>query len=170
MSSATKNGEQSTDMSESEPTYFPPTRSPSNEKPSFFTVYKKGQGYWTRMGTAGAAVLLIVVMAHFIWTELPANVEWFNGHTRILLGSVAGFSVLAALLCWHLMNKPRNVEFLISTDSEMKTVNWTSREELFGSTKIVIIFMLVIAVLLFVTDVLFGYFFYWIGVLKAPPF
>lgn len=156
--------------SESGGTYFPPTRSPSNETPGFFTIYKKGQGYWTRMGTAGAAVLLIICIARFIWTEVPANVDYVLNHPQVRNGLVIGFVVAAAILAWRLMNKPRNVEFLIATDSEMKTVNWTSREELFGSTKIVIIFMLVIAALLFVTDVVFSYLFYWIGVLKAPPF
>ena len=43
------------------------------------------------------------------------------------------------------MNKPTNVDFLIATDSEMKKVNWTSRKELIGSTKVVIIFMFLIA-------------------------
>src|SRR3712207_7866772 len=45
----------------------------------------------------------------------------------------------------HLMNKPANVDFLIATDSEMKKVNWTSRRELIGSTKVVIVFMFLIA-------------------------
>ena len=45
------------------------------------------------------------------------------------------------------MNKPANVDFLIATDSEMKKVNWTSRKELIGSTKVVILFMFLIAVL-----------------------
>ena len=44
------------------------------------------------------------------------------------------------------MNKPTNVDFLIATDSEMKKVNWTSRKELIGSTKVVIVFMFLIAV------------------------
>jgi hypothetical protein len=26
--------------------------------PGFFAIYKKGQGYWTRMGTARGALLL----------------------------------------------------------------------------------------------------------------
>jgi preprotein translocase SecE subunit len=52
----------------------------------------------------------------------------------------------------------------------MKKVNWTSREELIGSTKIVIIFVFLITMILFVTDIVFGYIFYWLKVLKQPPF
>jgi preprotein translocase SecE subunit len=68
------------------------------------------------------------------------------------------------------MNRPTNVDFLIATDSEMKKVNWTSRKELMGSTKVVILFMFIMASYLFLMDVLFGYFFYAIGVVKEPPF
>jgi preprotein translocase SecE subunit len=64
------------------------------------------------------------------------------------------------------MNKPANVDFLIATDSEMKKVNWTSRRELIGSTKVVIIFMFAIAAILFVLDLLFNTLFYAIRVLE----
>ncbi len=78
--------------------------------------------------------------------------------------------VLFALFTFVMTNRPRNAEFLIATDTEMKKVNWTSRAELIGSTKVVIFFMMLIAVLLFGFDVLFGYFFYFIHVLNQPPF
>ena len=80
------------------------------------------------------------------------------------------FLALFAALVWRLTNKPANVDFLIATDSEMKKVNWTSRKELFGSTRVVIVFMFLIATVLFVFDLFFGYFFYLIGVLHTPPF
>jgi preprotein translocase SecE subunit len=68
------------------------------------------------------------------------------------------------------INKPYNADFLIATDSEMKKVNWTSKQELIGSTKVVIFFVVCITVLLFAIDILFGYLFFWVGVLKQPPF
>ena len=68
------------------------------------------------------------------------------------------------------MNKASSVDFLIATDSEMKKVNWTSRKELIGSTKVVVIFMFLIAFLLFGIDIFFSYFFYFVGVLKSKPF
>ena len=51
----------------------------------------------------------------------------------------------------------------------MKKVNWTSREELIGSTRIVILFLFVIALLLFLIDVLTGSLFYQMGLIKVPP-
>jgi preprotein translocase subunit SecE len=68
------------------------------------------------------------------------------------------------------MNKPANADFLIATDSEMKKVNWTSRRELIGSTKVVVGFMFLIAAVLFVIDLLFQTIFYFIHVLRIPPF
>jgi len=59
------------------------------------------------------------------------------------------------------------VEFLVATDSEMKKVNWTTRKELIGSTKVVIIFMFIIAMFLFTCDLIFGAFFHLVGVLKT---
>jgi len=84
----------------------------------------------------------------------------------IITAFLAGF----ALLAFWLMNKPANADFLIATDSEMKKVNWTSRKELIGSTKVVIFFMFLIAILLFGFDIFFGYLFYFMGVLKSRPF
>ena len=133
----------------------------------FFTIYKKGQGYWTRMGTAAAAALLILLTAYQIYTYLPL---WFqNRGQEIALGAAAGFAVAAGLLAWRLMNKPGNVDFLVATDSEMKKVNWTSRRELVGSTKVVVVFMFLIALFLFVVDLIFWTLFYVINVLKVPP-
>jgi len=136
----------------------------------FFTIYKKGQGYWTRICTAGGAAVLIIVTAHFLYTQLPVLIDWLNEHHRWLMGIVAAFTAGASLLTWYIINKPDNVDFLVATDSEMKKVNWTSRKELIGSTKVVIFFMIIIAAVLFIIDVLMGYVFYWLRVLKAPPF
>jgi preprotein translocase subunit SecE len=87
-----------------------------------------------------------------------------------MIGVVLGAVALLCLVTFKIMNKPTNADFLIATDSEMKKVNWTSKAELIGSTKIVILFVFLITVLLFVIDILFGYVFYFLKVLKNPPF
>src|SRR4051794_27796984 len=38
----------------------------------YFSVYKRGQGYWTRMATAGAAALIAVLTAQFLYTQVYA--------------------------------------------------------------------------------------------------
>jgi len=132
----------------------------------YFTIYKPGHGYWTRMGTVAAAALFTALMVFNLYQYLPLFKLGWNAITVIAVLFVAGF----AWLVWHLMNKPANADFLIATDSEMKKVNWTSRRELIGSTKVVVGFMFVVAAILFVIDLLFQTIFYFMNVLRIPPF
>ena len=136
----------------------------------FFTIYKKGQGYWTRMGTAVGAGVLGALITWQIYRYVPAfmnSAEPGRGQ-RVGLIAASIFAAVYAFIAWRLMNKPDNVDFLIATDSEMKKVNWTSRRELIGSTKVVILFMFAIALILFVLDLLFNTLFYAIRVLEVP--
>jgi preprotein translocase subunit SecE len=132
----------------------------------FFHIRKKGQGYWTRMGTAGGAALIGALTVNFLWTE---RLTFNLGDTGAEL-LCAIFAVAYGILVFYIMNRQTSVDFLIATDSEMKKVNWTTRAELMGSTKVVILFMFVIAAYLFIMDVFFGYLFYFIGVVKEKPF
>jgi preprotein translocase SecE subunit len=49
----------------------------------------------------------------------------------------------------------------------MRKVNWSTRREIIGSTWVVIAISVIIAAILWVTDIIFGKFFIWIGVLKG---
>ena len=134
----------------------------------FFTIYKTGHGYWTRMGTAIGAGALGLVVAFELYNQIPTFLHGEQHHDqRIALIVASVFMVAWALWAWWFTNKPTTAEFLIQTDSEMKKVNWTSRKELIGSTKIVIGFVIFVAVFLFTCDLLFGAFFHLIGVLKT---
>ena len=149
-----------------------PQRRAEASGPGFFHVYKPGQGYWTRMGTAGAAALLGALTGHFLYLQLPVWLRNLGMGDRANMTSIyiiAGLLVAWGVFVWYMLNKPTNADFLIATDSEMKKVNWTSRRELIGSTKIVIIFMFLIAFLLFAFDIVFGYLFYFLDVLKTKP-
>ena len=158
----------------------PVTYAPPAQGGGYFHIYKKGQGYWTRMGTVAAAGLLGVFTGSFICNQ---SERWFQTKSiadfmaRIHLQDprgayllVAIFGILYAWFAFHFMNKPTNVDFLIATDSEMKKVNWTSGQELMGSTKVVIGFVFVMALVLFFYDLFFQALFYLLGVLKTPPF
>lgn len=65
----------------------------------------------------------------------------------LLIGAIVIF-----IFCYA--NK-RTSEFLIATEGEMKKVNWSSRREVFGSTWVVIGISVIIATILFVTDIFF---------------
>jgi preprotein translocase subunit SecE len=131
----------------------------------FFAVYKRGQGYWTRMGTALGAGLLITVLALFVYEQ--AGARFVDKKVPGILTAV--IVIVGLIAAWVLMNKPRSADFLIATDSEMKKVNWPTRAELMGSTRIVILFMFAIAMILFAIDVITGFAFQAIGLLKFGP-
>jgi preprotein translocase SecE subunit len=159
----------------------PRERTEKVESGGFFTIYKKGQGYWTRVCTAAGAGLLLLLTLSFLWKQIPFIQPWFTpdnptgqqnalGYvraTRFMIGACVVLGGGLAWFCWSLMNRPTNVDFLIATDSEMKKVNWTSKKELIGSTKVVIFFMFLIALVLFVLDMYFTRVFYLAGVLVA---
>jgi hypothetical protein len=50
----------------------PPEQRGAAPRPSFFAIYKKGQGYWTRMGTALGAGLLGALIIWQIYRQVPA--------------------------------------------------------------------------------------------------
>jgi preprotein translocase SecE subunit len=187
MASATNNDEKkmATDLVASgadEPDRRPPKREEKGASQGFFTIYKKGQGYWTRICSCAAAGIIILLTVNFVWDNLPPLIrDYFvpsdatiaqvtagdKKVSQITVAICVGFVVGSVWLCWYLLNKPSNVDFLIATDSEMKKVNWTSREELIGSTKVVILFMFLIAILLFTLDMYFTRVFYLLGILDA---
>jgi len=149
----------------------------TTRKGGFFTIYKRGQGYWTRMGTALAAALISILFAQFVYNQMR-NMSYGKNAAQqplyipvqICVGVGLGILFVFMFIAWRLMNKPSHVDFLIATDSEMKKVNWTTRKELIGSTKVVIVFVILISAILFLLDVLFGYFFQLIRVLEFGPF
>ena len=144
----------------------------ADRRAGFFSIYKKGQGYWTRMGTAIGAAVLGALITWQIARYVPAFISRTDPGRGNRIGMIAAtvFAVVYAFIAWRLMNKPANVDFLIATDSEMKKVNWTSKRELIGSTKVVILFMFMIALLLFVIDLVFSMLFWLMGVLEFSPF
>jgi preprotein translocase SecE subunit len=198
------------DRSEPKPVEYAKPATASGRTAKFFTIYKSGQGYWTRMGTLIGVALLGLMLSYTLYDKIPpfiseadtsalqrridqnakaapaeklsdAQVEAVRTQIasmneargalakRIGLGVAGGFLLIYTVVSLYLMNKPANVDFLVATDSEMKKVNWTSRKELMGSTKIVVIFMLLIAFFLFSVDWIFHLLFYLINVLKVPP-
>jgi preprotein translocase subunit SecE len=157
---------------------MPPAAPPTG---GFFHLYKPGQGYWTRLGTAIGVGLLILLVARFLYVALETRTSldmykdavgnMVTSSFPVWKTSIVGVLTLIALFfSWKYLNGPTAVDFLIATESEMKKVNWTSRKDLLGSTKVVIIFMFLIAAILFLIDVAFGGFFFWIRVLKTGPF
>jgi preprotein translocase subunit SecE len=156
-----------------------PSTQPGPSRPAaggsgFFTIYKKGQGKWTRLGTVFCAAFLGLLTAYSVYGYLVPYVHIGNptrvtASHNLIMGICAGFLVIYSVLVYWLINKPTNADFLIATDSEMKKVNWTTKGELYGSTRVVIFFLFFIAIFLFLADQFFQFFFWFINVLKIKP-
>jgi len=129
-----------------------------------FSIYKSGQGYWTRVMTAWGTAVLVLAGCAWLWGQLSVirsnTIYWQAG---VVAAIVAFFTVL---MYWRL-NKPRIADFMIATEAEMKKVNWPSRREIIGSTWVVICGTFLIAALLFVVDLGFTAVFQWMNVLKG---
>ena len=145
------------------------TKGKPGEQGGFFRPYKSGQGFWTRLGTGMGAALVIVFTVQFLFRRLPVWTDLTrDGWPLYAVLTAVGLAMAA--VAWWLINRPKHAEFLINTDVEMKKVSWTSRRELIGSTKVVVLFMFLMAATLFFYDILFGYLFYFLQVLKIAPF
>lgn len=135
----------------------------------FFDIYKPTQGTLARRGTAVAAGLLVLWCAGFL-----SNKMTLVGTRQTSLYYQVGVAVAVILIggyaLWRLLAINRRVcDFLIATEGEMKKVNWTSRREIIGSTKVVIFVVLALAALLFVVDISLMAFFTEIRVLRIMP-
>ena len=82
----------------------------------------------------------------------------------VQVGVVVSVVAIAGLVLFWLLNKPNIVDFMISTETEMKKVNWPSRREIIGSKWVVIAGTLMVAGLLTVVDIVFIYVFRAIGI------
>jgi len=99
----------------------PQVRKPGG--PRFFAIYKKGHGYWTRMGTAIGTGLLGVLVSFELYSQIPTFLHGTQQHDKRVAFVVAlVFLIAYSIIAYWFTNKPSTVEFLIATDSEMKKV------------------------------------------------
>jgi preprotein translocase subunit SecE len=141
----------------------------AEEQGSLFRVYKPTQGYWTRLGTGlGVAGIILLTVFWFLREELSKFGE-LRTNNALLYGILLGALIVLSIVGWWAINRPKHAKFLIETDGEMKKVTWTSRRELVRSTQVVVIFMFLTAAMLFLYDIVFGYLFYFMKVLKVTP-
>jgi preprotein translocase SecE subunit len=131
-----------------------------------FHIVKAGQGIHVRWGTAIGAGVIALAFSAFIYDriQLAAYVE---SHFFIrTLVPVVVLLACAYLIFWLVGRNPGAVEFMIATEGEMKKVNWSTRKEIWGATKVVIVTVLALSFILFVVDIAFIVIFSTIGVLK----
>lgn len=132
-----------------------------------FKLYKPGQGIHVRWASAVGAGLVAVWGAAFIYEQaasLPFSPQ--NIITAQTMLAVVWLVVTSWLIFWLVGQHRGVVDFMIATEGEMKKVNWSSRKEVVGATKVVIITVFALGFVLFIVDILFMLFFSGIGVLR----
>ncbi len=131
-------------------------------------IYKQGQGYWVRLMSAIGFGLLVMMGVIWLWDQL-AGVRIGTLEPVYVQG---GISVIVIAICgligYQLIGrKPKFIDFMIATEGEMRKVNWSTRREIFGSTILVILLTLLIAVYCKIADLAFSAFFQWVDVLQS---
>ena len=112
----------------------------------------------------GAGTLVLTGVG-WLWGQM----ERLDSDSRLYYQSsmaVLVIAVFGGLLFW-LLNKANIVDFMIATEAEMKKVNWPSKKQVVNLTWVVICGTILVATLLFVIDVAFGYLFLKVRVLES---
>ena len=128
---------------------------------ALFDIYKRGQGKYTRIITFLGVMLIVVVGATLLSDELTV----FRLNPLMRYGISTVLAVAAAGLMFWIVNRPKSADFMIATEGEMKKVSWSTRREIVGSTKVVLVTTVILAVVLFCVDYLFTLLFRGIKVL-----
>ena len=145
-----------------------PQRPSSGPTRGFLDQYKPDQGKWTRLGTIAGTGVLIAWAGLFLMDHLARFEDPGIGALLITKGiPILVAVVLFIVAYWVVYVGRKSSDFMIATEGEMKKVNWSTKREIIGSTKVVILFTVLMAVLLFTADFIFQNFFMLIGVLKT---
>ncbi len=118
-----------------------------------------------RWATAGAAGLFAIAGTAFLREQIQIFAFAENPYVRDLV-PVAFLLILLYVIYLVLGRNETVIDFLIATEGEMKKVNWSSRREVWGATRVVIVSVLALAFVLFAVDIIFMVVFSGIGVLR----
>jgi len=132
-------------------------------------IYKPGQGFYTRVGTAIGVGILAVAGAYYLSGELDYVIDPASSHALPVKYSivVAFLLVMGVVTYWVAGANRTTNDFFIATEGEMKKVSWSTWPEVVRSTKVVILAVLMLGIFLFVVDLAFMAFFSWINVLEG---
>ena len=132
-----------------------------------FDLYKRNQGRLTRQLTALA---LLLVLLYGAWTLSQGPLSEYAPRasdssttamwkSAVHLGIPTAICVLGAWFIFRIVNYSRFADFLISVEAEMDKVSWSSREELFRATAVVLVTMVFLGTILLLYDIFWKWFF-----------
>ena len=118
-----------------------------------FEIYKPTQGKYTRIGTVVGVMLIVVVGAVKISDLLKTSSIKVVSDPVFRYGVPALVTAMIGLVVLWIINRAKAADFLIATEGEMKKVSWSSRREVIGSTKVVLVTTFILAGVLWAMDV-----------------
>jgi preprotein translocase subunit SecE len=123
-------------------------------------LYKPMQGWYARLYTA---LGLGVIAAAGVWRVYESSIEY----TPLWrLGLPTALALVLGWMLFRIVHFSPFAEFLIATEAEMNKVSWTSKEDLYRATIVVLATVLLMAIFLFVVDWLWLFILRNIGVLQ----
>ena len=117
-----------------------------------FKIYKRGQGYYTRLCTALASFAITAIGSYVLFQKLSVV-----GNPWIEIFVPVGVCAAFTLLIFWIVNKPKIADFMIAAEGEIKKVSWASRSEIMASTMVVISVVILMSTLLFLADLFFRF-------------
>ena len=126
-------------------------------------VFRQGQGKTSRSVAIIFCGLIGVLLAKWVYSLLPIESALHNSFFRaefIGISITWAHLISAAMFCLcfiaglFLANNSKVATFLIDTESEIKKVAWPTTKELSGSTGVVIVATLSVAVFLGIADLI----------------
>lgn len=124
------------------------------------TLYKPMQGRYARIYTAAGLGIVVALGLWRLYEILMSSSPMTRFGIPTALGLVFGW------LIFRLVQYPPFVEFLIATEAEMNKVSWTSREDLYRATSVVLVTVVLMSVFLFGVDWIWSNLLQFLGVLK----
>jgi preprotein translocase subunit SecE len=122
--------------------------------------HKPKQGRYARLYTAAALGLVLVLGLWRLYeTLITASLPVRYGVPTVT-GLVLGW------LLYRTVEFPPFVEFLIATEAEMNKVSWTSKDDLYRATSVVLATVLLMSTFLFGVDWIWSNLLQIIGILK----
>jgi len=125
-------------------------------------VVKPTQGKHARLFTALGLGLLVVTGLYQLY-ELYLKDQYAPAAR---FGIPVGLGLVLGWIIWRIVQYPPFADFLIATEAEMNKVSWTSRDDLYRATVVVLCSMFFLAFYLFAVDYLWSWLLQIIGVLK----
>ena len=123
-------------------------------------IYKRTQGKYTRTITFVSVMFIGLLGAAILSEKLRSYDATATPYVRF--GVPTALVVVLGLIMFRVVNRAKTADFLIATEGEMKKVSWSSKKDVIGSTKVVIVTTFILAAILFGVDLLFKLLFDWL--------